>query len=425
MKKQEKNEQQLASPVTPPPARPVKKRSSNVGKVVSLVFLMMVLAVFGGAFGSWMVLNSDLAGSLQSGVVSRDSGNDGNKLVLKDEESIAKVAQDVSPSVVSISTSNATRRGIAQGAGTGVIVSKDGYVMTNKHVVSGANGAKVTTSDGEMYDNVKIIGSDPLNDVAFLKIENASNLKPAKLGESSTLRIGQSVVAIGNSLGEYENTVTSGIVSGLGRPVAAQSQDGTQAESLTDLIQTDAAINPGNSGGPLVNLTGQVVGLNTAVVDNAQGIGFAIPINAVKGILKGVLEDGEVKRAYLGVRYVDITPALAKEQKLPVKRGGLVSSGSNSPAVEAGGPADKAGIEDGDIIIKVGDLTVGEQGNVSSLISEYTAGSTIEVTILRDGKEQTKKVTLATYEADEAETSSVEERPQERRSSPNMWPFSF
>lgn len=421
MNKEQDQNIQTAAPV----ARASDHRSVKPAKLVSLILLMMVLAVFGGAFGSWMVLKSDLVSPSQTGMISRNSDEDGNKLVLKDEESIAKVAQEVSPSVVSISTSNPTRRGLMQGAGTGVIVSKDGYIMTNKHVVSGASSAEITASDGEIYENVKVVGSDPLNDVAFLKIENVDTLKPATLGQSSTLRIGQSVVAIGNSLGEYENTVTSGIVSGLGRPVAAQSQDGSQAESLTDLIQTDAAINPGNSGGPLVNLAGQVVGLNTAVVDNAQGIGFAIPINAVKGVLEGVLENGEVTRAFLGVRYVDITPAIAKEQDLSVKRGALVTGDRSNPAVQKDGPADKAGIKEGDIITKIGDVSVGQQGNVSSLVSEYTAGSTVEITIIRDGKEQKKKVTLAAYEAADAEAVTNQDQQSEQESAPRLWPFGF
>lgn len=318
------------------------------------------------------------------------SSIDGNKLQLKNETSIAKVASDVAPSVVSITTKSGSGLSSKQGAGTGIVVSEDGYVITNKHVIKNASDIAVTTSDGLIFDNVKTIGKDPLNDVAFLKINGAKKLKPAKLGNSSTLQIGQNVVAIGNTLGLYQNTVTSGIVSGLGRPAAASSQSGGSAESLNDLIQTDTAINPGNSGGPLVNLAGQVIGINTAIVSNAQGIGFAIPIDVVKGMLEGVLKKGKLERAYLGVRYGEITPAIAKQRNLSTNRGALVAE----DGVESGGPADKAGIKPGDIITKVGDLVVGEKGNVSSLISRYKPGDNVDIVALRNGKQINFKVRL-------------------------------
>ena len=309
------------------------------------------------------------------------SSIDGNKLQLKNETSIAKVASDVAPSVVSITTKSGAGLSSKQGAGTGIVVSEDGYVITNKHVIKNASDIAVTTSDGLIFDNIKTIGEDPLNDVAFLKINGAKKLKPAKLGNSSTLQIGQNVVAIGNTLGLYQNTVTSGIVSGLGRPAAASSQSGGSAESLNDLIQTDTAINPGNSGGPLVNLAGQVIGINTAIVSNAQGIGFAIPID---------LKKGKLERAYLGVRYGEITPVIAKQRNLSTNRGALVAK----DGVESGGPADKAGIKPGDIITKVGDLVVGEKGNVSSLISRYKPGDNVDIVALRNGKQINFKVRL-------------------------------
>lgn len=397
-------------PVAAPPskrvaAQPVKK----IGTLIGILFLIGGAAIGGGALGAWLLMGQRDNTSTEI----RASSDDGNSIVLQSEEGIAKVASEVSPSVVSIRTDNPTRRGIVQGAGTGIIVSQDGYIMTNKHVVNDASSATVTTADGEIYDKVKIVGVDPLNDVAFLKMDGAKNIRPATIGESSTLRIGQTVVAIGNSLGEFKNTVTSGIVSGLGRPVAAQSQDGSQAKSLSDLIQTDAAINPGNSGGPLVNLSGQVVGINTAVASDAQGIGFAIPINATKGILEGVLKNGKVERAYIGVSYVDITPAVARERKLDTNRGALVVGSRGGPAVQSGGPADKAGIKEGDIITKVGDLTVGKDGGVSSLIAAYRPGETVQITILRDGKELVKEVTLAAYQPEErAVTSEQDVRPE-------------
>lgn len=328
---------------------------------------------------------------------------DGNLVKTAQESVISSVADKVSPSVVSIVTNVTTQTifGAAsqQAAGTGIIVSKDGYILTNRHVVSGASKVQVITADGVSYDNVTIVGTDPLNDIAYLKVNDATNLPAVTLGDSSTVRVGQEVIAIGNSLGQYQNTVTSGIISGKGRPVSAGDESGSSIESLTDLLQTDAAINPGNSGGPLLNTSGQVIGMNTAVAANAQGIGFAIPINATKGTLKLVLAGKGVQRAYLGLRYVEITPAIAKQYNLPVSHGAYVSNEAGSSIV-AGSPADKAGVKDKDIITKINGLTVGVQGGVSSLIGEYAPGDTVPLTIMRGSREQTLKVTLAKYLVD-------------------------
>lgn len=327
--------------------------------------------------------------------------DDGNKIVTKEEEDIASVNAKVAPSVVSIVTTShgSTYRFSAeeQGAGTGIVVSSDGYVMTNKHVIDGASSVQVILSDGTSYSNAKVIGADPLNDIAFLKIPDVKGLQAAELGDSTSIRVGQKVIAIGNTLGEYQNTVTSGIISGTGRPISAESEN--SVETLTDLIQTDAAINPGNSGGPLLNLKGQVIGINTAIVEDAQGIGFAIPVGAAKGALKGVLKGGPVEHAFLGINYVQITAEVKKQFNLPVNHGAYVFNDGSQSAVSHGGPADKAGIKDKDIITKVGDIEVGSRGSVASLVAEYAPGDTIELTLLRDGKTMTVKVTLAAYKA--------------------------
>lgn len=327
--------------------------------------------------------------------------DDGNLKKTNTEQAISTVADKVSPSVVSIVTNVVTQSifGSSEGqaAGTGIIVSKDGYILTNKHVIDGANKVEVFLSDGTSYENVTIVGTDPLNDVAYLKVDGVSDFSPATLGDSSTIRVGQEVVAIGNSLGQYQNTVTSGIVSGKGRPVSAGDETGSSTETLTDLIQTDAAINPGNSGGPLLNLSGQVIGINTAVAANAQGIGFAIPISSTKGTLKTVLAGKGVKRAYLGVRYVPLSPETAKQYNLSVRQGAYVIGNNSGAAVDASGPAAKAGVKEKDIIAKVNGLEVGPRGSVSSLIGEYAPGDTVSLTILRDGKTVTVDVTLAAY----------------------------
>lgn len=371
---------------------PEKRRQRRVGLIVLICIFVCFLA---GLIGAQVYDGLKDTGVLtQRGTVA----NDGNKNVTKEEEDIASVVSKVSPSVVSVVTSSSGRSlyGPTEqaGAGTGIIVSKDGYVLTNKHVIADTNTVSVVLSDGTTYEDVKVLGSDPLNDVAFLKINGVDNLAPAEMGDSTSIRVGQKVIAIGNSLGQYQNTVTSGIISGTGRPIAAQA--GSSVENLNDLIQTDAAINPGNSGGPLLNLSGQVIGINTAIIEDAQGIGFSIPINATKGILKGVLEGKGVRRAYLGINYVPITADVAKRYDLSVKKGAYVYNGSKT-AVSSGGPAAKAGVKDKDIVTKVNGVEVGDAAGVSSLVAEYAPGDTIELTLLRGGKEQTVRVTLDAY----------------------------
>jgi serine protease Do len=388
-------------PVPPQPAvmrhhRPVRSVWTRIALIGGVVLLALA-AGYGGARLAMLGQAND------SNLASRlNSGTDGNALVTPEEENLASVVSKVSPSVVSIVTQSNTNdfyygSSTEEGAGTGVIVSKDGYIMTNKHVINGASTVGVILSDGTTYDDVQVLGSDPLNDVAFLRIPNVRDLPAAELGDSTSVRVGQKVIAIGNSLGQYQNTVTSGIISGTGRPVAAQA--GQQVETLTDLIQTDAAINPGNSGGPLLNLHGQVIGLNTAIAADAQGIGFSIPIGATKGLLKGVLAGKGVQRSYLGVNYVPITADVAEHYKLSVKKGAYIYNGTDKTAIAANSPAAKAGIKDKDIITKVGDIEVGDRGSVASLVAEYAPGDTIKLTIVRGDKTITTEVTLVAFKS--------------------------
>ncbi|HMQ95874.1 MAG TPA: trypsin-like peptidase domain-containing protein [Candidatus Saccharibacteria bacterium] len=325
---------------------------------------------------------------------------DGNKMVSSEETTIAAVAKKVSPSVVSIVTEKSSTsiwgETTQSGAGSGFIVGSDGYILTNRHVVSGANQFEVVLSDGRTYDSVKLVATDPLNDIAFLKIDDAKDLPVVELGDSTTVQVGQRAIAIGNSLGQYQNTVTSGIISGTGRPIAAS--DGQRVEQLTDLLQTDAAINPGNSGGPLLNSAGQVIGINTAIVENAQSLGFAIPINATKGMLKQVLAGTRpVQRAYIGVAYTPVNAQVAKEHSLPVSQGAFVYSESRRAAVESGGPADAAGVQPGDVITKVNAVELGAKGSLLSLISEYAPGDTVRLTINRKGETKELTVKLGAY----------------------------
>lgn len=340
------------------------------------------------------------------------------QIVLKNQgQLISTIANQVSPSVVSVEVTSTTQtvspfgdlfgggggsQGTQQSAGTGIIIDKSGVIVTNRHVVpAGTTNVSVTLSDGTKYDNVQVLGrtssSDPL-DVAFLKITDTKGktLTAATLGDSSKVGIGDSVIAIGNALGQFQNTVTSGIISGHGRSVEAGDANGTSTENLEDLFQTDAAINEGNSGGPLVDLEGEVIGINTAVAGNAQNIGFSIPINDLKGVIQSVLSTGKLERPYLGVRYVTITADIAKSYNLDTSQGVYIppSAALGSASIISGGPADKAGIKEGDIITKVDGDTIDESHSLTSLLNKHAVGDTVQLTIMRSGKQITLNATL-------------------------------
>jgi serine protease Do len=262
-------------------------------------------------------------------------------------------------------------------------------------------------SDGTEFDNVKVVGrtssTDSL-DIAFLKIDDlkGKKLTPATLGDSSKMEVGDSVIAIGNALGQFQNTVTSGILSGYGRSIEASDASGGSSENLEGLFQTDAAINEGNSGGPLVNLDGEVIGINTAVAGDAQNIGFSIPINDVAGLIKSVEESGKLERPYIGVVYVPITNDVAQQYNLNVSRGAYIPTADQvgQDPIISGGPADKAGLRPGDVITKIGDTTIDQTNSLSALINKHSVGDKVTLTIIRDGKTKTVDVTLSAAPSD-------------------------
>ena len=340
---------------------------------------------------------------------SSDGGSNGN-LAKFVEGTVADVVNKVSESVVSIVTStkamsyfgqsyssSAAGTGIIVTTGTGMIVASNGYILTNKHVVDGATKISVVLDDGTTFDDVKVAAFDPLNDVAFLKVDNQDNLKAVTLGDSKTVSVGQDVIAIGNALGQYQNSVTAGIVSGTGRSLTATDSTGSMSEKLSDMIQTDAAINSGNSGGPLVNAAGEVIGINTATSSSAENMGFAIPISSVKGMLKQLTESGKASRSYIGVYGTDITADLAKEYNLPVSYGAYLYNTAKYSSVIKGSPAEKAGLKDKDIITAVNGAKIGIAGSLSSLIGEFKPGDIVQLTVIRDGKEIGVNVTLGAY----------------------------
>lgn len=372
-----------------------KAESCKNGCSYALPIALSSIALVLGIGGFSLSLYSFLGGK-SVGVIS--DGNSANFT----EGSIADIANRVSPSVVSIVTETRTSSYFGQSStssasGTGMIISSDGYILTNKHVIENANKVSVVLDDGTTYSNVAIVGSDPLNDAAILKISDAKDLTPVKLGDSKTLNVGQQVIAIGNALGQYQNSVTEGIISGVGRNITAGDSSSSYYENLSDMIQTDAQINSGNSGGPLVNAAGEVIGINTALSasgTSGNSISFAIPISSVKGIIKSVIETGELQRAYIGVAYISLNPTIAKTYNLDVNYGAYLAS---SDSVISGGPAEKAGLKEGDIITKVDNIEIGKNGSLSTLIGEHAVGETVRLTVLRDSSEMTVDVTLTAY----------------------------
>jgi len=284
------------------------------------------------------------------------------------------------------------------GAGTGFIVSEDGLVLTNKHVVSDdAAEYTVIMSDSKEYP-VKVLAKDPVQDLAILKIESDGiKFSPLSLGSSDDIQIGQSVIAIGNALGEFQNTVSVGVISGLGRTVVASgSTVGT--ETLEDIIQTDAAINKGNSGGPLLNLKGEVIGINTAVSSSGQNISFAISIDKAKKDIEQVKSIGKISYPYVGVLHVLITKQYAESKKLAVDYGALLVEGEDEPAVATGSPAEKAGLKEGDIILEMGGERITEDNSLSKVISKYNPGDSVDLKVLRDEKELAITVILGEWD---------------------------
>jgi len=374
--------------------------------VRKLLVLLIILIAF---LFVWNVASSYLPQYLPSSINLPETGT--VKVVTEENVTINDV-KEIGPSVVTVieeavpSTGGVIQIGpfqifggpsqnqqpSSQSIGSGFIVSVDGLIVTNKHVVSDT-GAKyqISTSNNKTY-NVQNIYRDPLNDIAILKInpsDNAGNsLKPVKMGDSSNLQVGQFVVAIGTALGEFKNTVTTGVISGLGRGITAGDIYQGYAEKLDNVIQTDAAINPGNSGGPLVSSSGQVIAINTAIAQGGQNIGFALPINSVKDSLNNFNKTGQFNRPYLGVSYNMITKDEALQNS--------VVEGAYVDSVVTDSPADKIGIKAGDIITKFDGKKVSGTDELSILIAKKKARDKVGITVWRDGKSIDLSATLTT-----------------------------
>jgi serine protease Do len=280
------------------------------------------------------------------------------------------------------------------GGGSGFIVSPDGYIITSNHVVAERDADYTVIYEPNKTYQAKVISRDPINDVAILKI-NIKNFPYLELGDSDKIELGETVIAIGNALGEFHDTVSTGVVSGLSRYITAFSGLSRQAEMLRGLIQTDAAINPGNSGGPLVNIEGKVIGINTATVMGAQNIGFAIPINYAKKDLEEVKKYGKIKRPFLGVKYIILNKEIADKDKLPVDYGALiVREVLGESAIIPGGAAEKAGLKEFDIILECQGEKITEENPLSHILQKCEVNQEISLKVLRAGKEINLKAKL-------------------------------
>ncbi len=384
------------------------------------LFLVLVLIVgIGAGFIGGLIESVGYNGKVYMASIAPQS-----KIIPSNDQLIVNIAKQLSPSVVSVNaTSNAqatpnffgfSQQVQQQSEGTGIIISSNGLILTNRHVVpAGTTTVSVTLSNGTQLNDVSVVGrtspSDSL-DIAILKINNTQGQKlvPAVIGDSGKVQVGDEVVAIGNALGQFQNTVTSGIISGFGRNITASSNSGgsnslflpfssnnSSSENLSDMFQTDAAINEGNSGGPLVNLNGQVIGVNTAIASNSQNIGFAIPINEVKGLIKEVIKTGKFKRPFLGVRYIPVTPGVKSQFHLSVSNGAYIpKSNSSGPSIVAGTPAAKAGLKPGDVITKVDNTTLNLNNDLATVIDQYEPGHVVRLTIVNGSKTRTVSVRL-------------------------------
>ncbi len=373
--------------------------------------IVIVISLLGGAISDrlfgykildrfWPRLDNNLSSSII------------NQRILNEESVVIDVVEKVGPSVVTVKIekektisrfniefgpfgffslpgdSDETQK-VEQNIGTGFVIAQDGLIVTNKHVVADTKANyKIITKDDKTYD-VRKIYRDPTNDLAILKVD-VNGLKPVELGDSDKLKVGQFVIAIGTALGEFKDTVTTGVISGLGRGITAGSVFEGYVERLDNVIQTDAAINPGNSGGPLLNSAGQVIGINVAVASSGQNIGFAIPINVIKEAIDNFNKTGKFERPFLGIRYRMISRDVALMNEVP--------QGAYVVEVVKGSAADKAGIKVGDIITKFNGQSLKDgKVDLAKLISQKKVGEKVSLNLWRDGEEIEKEVVLQEF----------------------------
>jgi serine protease Do len=406
-------------------AEEIKKQRKWVGNLLLIIFVIFISSISGAVFGFLAGSLSDINVFQKLGI-KKELGSDNNEIksrevVLESESAVIDVVEKSSPAVISIVVTkdvpkyrsffegydwffnpfesqprlNGDEQGTEKqeiGGGTGFFVSSDGMIVTNKHVVSDADADyTVLTDDGTEYA-ATVLARHPVFDIAVLKIEG-QDFPVVELGDSDNLKVGQFTIAIGNSLGEFANSVSLGIVSGLGRSIVASSGFG-ESEKLSNIIQTDAAINPGNSGGPLLDLSGRVIGVNVAVANGAENIGFAIPVNRIKKIIEEVKSTGKITIPYIGVRYIPLDEEIQKANNLPYDYGVIVLRGERMTdfAVIPGSPADKAGIVENDIILEIDGKKIDDKNELSEIVSQYSIGDEVTLKLWHRGEEMDVKL---------------------------------
>ena len=383
-----------------PPTRPASGHERRGPSVLPVIGIALVVGVLSGGLSAAAVSSLLRDGTTNGGAPSQvlpGSTNVSQQVHIDESSAVISAVDKVMPAVVTIASTSGggILGGGASGVGSGFVYDTNGWILTNKHVVDGAEKLTVQLNDTRVFD-AKVVGIDTLTDLAIVKID-AKQLTAAPLGNSGDLELGQLAIAIGNPLGNFRNTVTTGVVSGLGRQIQAGDTSDTSSEQLNNLIQTDAAINPGNSGGPLIDSSGQVIGINTAVSNNAQGIGFAIPVDVAKPIMQQAVAGKPISRPWIGVYYQQITKQLASEQNLPVDEGVLIEPPrEGTPAVFPGSPAEKAGLTDGDVVVAVDGEKLDMAHDLSALILPHEPGDTITLRVLRSDSTTELQVTLGT-----------------------------
>jgi serine protease Do len=390
---------------TPAPTRPAvapARRGAGPGTVVAAALAAAVLAsggtvvalTAGGAF--------DRPPAAAAGTQGTNSTTVKQPVTLDESSAIINVAAKAGPSVVRIYTKgidpNSATQQEQDGVGSGIIFDANGWILTNRHVVASTTDLTVQLKDGTKYD-ATIYGIDTLTDLAIVKVD-ATGLPAATIGDSDGLKVGELVVAIGSPLGTFDNSVTSGIVSALGRDIT------TEGGHIRNLIQTDAAINPGNSGGPLLDATGSVIGVNTAIAQNSTGIGFSIPIDIARPIMRQALAGEALARPYIGIQYVAIDPQLVKQLKLPVGAGAYVQildpngDPTGEDAVRPKSPAAVAGVKTGDIVTAINGQTIDALHPLDAVLTQFAPGDSITLEIIRGQEHKTLTVTLGTRPKD-------------------------
>ncbi len=386
----------------------------NIVAILSIFFVLIVVLLVGVVLGIEYHALQEQKETFKGELIKGLEKGEEYIPILDHEMAVVNVVEKNSPAVVNIVASKYVttrrfgieefffgieedyeeelRRRIETGEGTGFLISSNGMIVTNRHVVGDENAEyKVFLSDGKAYD-AEVLARDPVQDLAVIKIEG-SNFPTVTLGDSDGIQIGQTAVAIGNALGEFQNTVSVGVISGVGRRIIAQG--GAMMEVLDDVIQTDAAINLGNSGGPLLNLNGEVIGINTATAVRAEGIGFALPINKAKRAIEGVLSEGKIVYPFLGVRYVMVDENISNENNLSVDYGALlVSGGRGQGAVEPGTAAQKAGLQEEDVILEINGEILSVDNPLGKVIMEHYPGDRVNLLVLREDREISIVVTL-------------------------------